>query len=157
MPDPGDRHPTGTVRGIAYRRTDSEPMSVIEECTVLAGRGLDVENRPPGKREVTLLSLESWVETCRDLGAELPWHARRANFLVEGIDLAVLIGRTITIGGARVRLHGETRPCRIMDDARDGLRTALVPDFRGGVYGQVLTGGVVRVGDRVAREADPIA
>ena len=61
----------------------------------MAKRGIDTENRPHGKREVTLLSAEAWAEVCRELGADLPWHKRRANFLVEGIDLAGTIGKTI--------------------------------------------------------------
>jgi MOSC domain-containing protein YiiM len=55
----------------------------------------------------------------------------------------------LCIGDARIRLHGETRPCHIMDEQHDGLRRALEPDCRGGVFGQVLAGGVIRAGDRV--------
>jgi len=36
-----------------------------------------------------------------------------------------------------------------MDQQHAGLRQALVPDCRGGVYGQVLTGGTILVGDAV--------
>ena len=38
----------------------------------------------------------------------------------------------------------------LMDQQHAGLRRALVPDCCGGVYGQVLTGGTVRVGDPVS-------
>ena len=141
---------TGILRAIAWRPTDSEPMQLVDECRVLAKRGLDTENRPHGKREVTLLSAEAWAEVCTELGAELPWHLRRANFLVEGIDLAGTIGKTLSLGEVRIHVHGETKPCGIMDEQHKGLRKALVPDGRGGVYGQVTTEGTVRVGDRVA-------
>lgn len=139
----------GKLRGIAYRPTDGEPMTEIQECNVVAGRGLDCENRKPGKREVTLLSAESWADACRELGTELPWHARRANLLIEGIDLEAMVGRTLAIGEVRVRVHGETRPCAIMEQACTGLRQALVPQFRGGVTGQVVAGGVVRIDEVV--------
>jgi MOSC domain-containing protein YiiM len=36
-----------------------------------------------------------------------------------------------------------------MDEARKGLRRALEPDMRAGVWGRVLTGGTIRLGDRV--------
>jgi MOSC domain-containing protein YiiM len=137
------------VKAIAHRPTDGQPMAETRECLVLAGRGLDLENRKPGKREITLLSAESWAETCRALGAEVPWYSRRANLLVEGLDLGSTIGRTLTIGPVRIHVHGETKPCKIMDQQRDGLREALIPSMRGGVYGQVLTGGTIRVGDHV--------
>jgi MOSC domain-containing protein YiiM len=140
---------SGTIVAIAHRPTDGEPMVEIREGTLVPGRGLDTENRKSGKREVTFLSKQAWAETCRELDAELPWHARRANVLIDGIDLAVALGKTLCIGDARIRLHGETRPCHIMDEQHDGLRRALEPDCRGGVFGQVLAGGVIRAGDRV--------
>lgn len=40
-----------------------------------------------------------------------------------------------------------------MDEAAPGLRSALVPDWRGGVFAQVIEGGVVRLGDAVTWES----
>lgn len=144
---------TGVIRAIAYRPTDGQPMAQIAHCSILPGRGIDLENRKPGKREVTFLDAEAWGDTCRELGRELPWHTRRANFLVEGLDLAAAIGRTVTVGPVRVQIHGETKPCGLMDKQSPGLREALVPACRGGVYGEVLSGGTVHVGDRIEVEA----
>ena len=129
----------GVVRAIALRPEDSDPMTEVRECRVLAKRGIDLENRKHGKREVTFLSAEAWADTCRDLGADLPWHTRRANFLVDGLDLAGAIGKTLTVGSVRIHLHGETKPCKLMDEQHQGLRDALVPNCRGGVFGQVLS------------------
>ena len=140
---------SGIVRAIAFRPTDSETMREIEECRVLVNRGMELENRPPGKRSVTLLSRESWKDTCRDLGADLPWWMRRANFLVEGLDLAATIGHTVEIGAVRVYIHDETRPCKLMDEQHQGLRVALKSEFRGGVFGQVLNEGIIRIGDEM--------
>lgn len=125
-------------------------MQTVDECRVLPHHGIDTENRKHGKREVTLLESEAWADVCRELDAELPWHIRRANFLVAGIDLARTIGKTISIGEVRVYVHGETKPCQLMDDQHQGLREALKPKHRGGVFGQVKTGGMIRVGDAVA-------
>ena len=140
---------SGTVRGIAFRPVDSDRMTEIRECRVLAKRGIELENRKHGKREVTLLSAESWADTCRDLGTDLPWYIRRANILVDGVDLASAIGRTVLVGPVQIHVHGETKPCKLMDSEHQGLRNALVPACRGGVFGQVLNDGAVRVGDRV--------
>ncbi len=139
----------GVILGIAYRAADGDPMQEAQECNVLAGRGIDSENRQPGTREVTLLSNESWVNTCEEVGAVLWWTIRRANFLVEGVDLGATIGRTMAIGEVRIRVHGETKPCGLMDRQHEGLRRALAPACRGGVHGEVITGGTVRVGDAV--------
>lgn len=140
----------GMLLGIAYRPTDGDPMIEVDACRLIAGRGIDLENRKPGKREVTLLSRTLWADACRELGVELPWWTRRANFLVEGVDLSAWVGKTLGIGAARIRIHGETKPCRLMDAQYPGLREALQPAWRGGATGEVLVGGTVRVGDAVS-------
>jgi MOSC domain-containing protein YiiM len=139
----------GVLKSIAQRPADGEPIREVREAVVLAGRGLEAENRKSGRREVTLLSAESWADVCRELGVSLPWYTRRANFLVEGMDLSATIGRVIRIGAIEVRIHGETKPCNVMESQQVGLREALKPHCRGGVYGEVLGGGTIRVGDRV--------
>jgi MOSC domain-containing protein YiiM len=149
MKSPHDGRPRGVLKAIAHRPTDGQPMTEVGEIIVLAGRGPEVENRKPGKREITLLSAESWAAACHDLGVDLPWWYRRANLLIEGLDLSATIGRTLSIGSIRIQVHGETKPCGLMDQQHAGLRQALVPDCRGGVYGQVLSGGTIRVGDLV--------
>ena len=147
-PDQRQQH-DGVVRAIAWRPTDGGAMQATHECRVLARRGIDTENRKHGKREVTLLTAEAWGDVCRELGVDLSWHFRRANFLVEGVDLANTIGKTISIGAVTVYIHGETKPCQLMDDQHQRLREALKPNHRGGVFGQVKTGGTICVGDPV--------
>ena len=140
---------TGRVLDIAYRPNEGDPMIQTTECEILANRGLSVENRKPGEREVTFLSAEAWANACRDLQAVIPWALRRANLLVEGIDLATAIGQTLAIGDVRVRIHAEAAPCDLMNEQFPGLRAALEPDCRGGFCGQVLASGTVRIGDPV--------
>lgn len=145
-----DASAKGVILGIARRNSDGEPMQEVQECNVIAGRGIDTENRIPGTREVTFLSNESWVDTCEEVGADLSWTNRRANFLVEGVDLDATIGCTLAIGDVRIRIHGETKPCGLMDRQHEGLRRALAPACRGGVHGEVITGGTIRVGDAIS-------
>jgi len=149
------RNGSGTVVAMAYRPTDGEVMRALSEGVVVEKRGLALENRKHGKREVTLLSQEAWNVVCQELGAELNWHTRRANLLVAGVDLPACIGHAVTIGDVRVWIHGETRPCQLMEDQQPGLLAALKPDGRGGVHGQVISGGTIRVGDLVT--LDPSA
>lgn len=140
----------GILRGIAWRPADGDAMAEVQQCEVLPGRGICTENRKAGKREITLISQELWQQTCAELGTTLPWHARRANLLIEGLDFGRLVGHEITIGDqVRICIHGETKPCGIMDKQHDGLRKSLEPNLRGGVFGQVLTGGIISVGQAV--------
>jgi MOSC domain-containing protein YiiM len=39
-----------------------------------------------------------------------------------------------------------------MDDALPGLHAAMRPDWRGGVFAQVLDDGIIRIGDPIAWE-----
>ena len=78
---------------------------------------------------------------------EVLWTARRANLLVEGLDLLEATGAQLRVGGAVLEVTGETKPCGRMDQEAAGLRNTLVPGWRGGVTCRVLTGGLIRVGD----------
>jgi MOSC domain-containing protein YiiM len=81
--------------------------------------------------------------------AELSPGLRRANLVVEGLDVRAAIGKALQIGPCQIRVIAELRPCRLMDDAAPGLQTALDPECRGGVYGRVMQGGLLEVGAAV--------
>lgn len=140
------RERIGQVEAIAVRPVDGAPMELVSEIAVRAGAGALREGRRSRTRGLTLLSAEAWRDTCDELGIELPWHTRRANLLVSGVHLSTLIGRTIEIGSLRLLIHGETKPCGIMDQAFPGLKNALQANFRGGVHAEVLTDGTLAKG-----------
>ena len=110
-----------------------------------------------GRRQVTIISRAAWDAVSDDLGAPVDPSARRANLLVRGVDLAHSHGRVLAIGGIRVRIHGETRPCALMDEMHSGLRRALDPDWRAGAFGEVLDSGTLSVGDPVGWVEAPVS
>jgi len=69
--------------------------------------------------------------------------------MVSGIKLADTRGQVLQIGGCRVRIYGETRPCEVMDEALSGLRESLGDGWGGGAFGEVLDDGEIAVGDEV--------
>lgn len=142
--------------GIAWRAGKRAPMQIEDQASVGVETGVAADFRGrPGARQVTVMAVEDWRRACADAGAEIPWHARRANLLVDGLKLADTGGRKLHVGERVVlEVTGELDPCSRMDEVHDGLRSALTPDWRGGVTCRVLSGGPIAAGDPVALE-DP--
>lgn len=144
----------GQLAGIARRERTRAPMQVLDRAEISAATGVALDFRgKPGQRQVTLLSAAAWSEACGEIGASLPWTTRRANLLIEAIDLPNTLGAVLRIGAVRLLVTGEVDPCSRMDEQYPGLTEALKPDWRGGVSCAVLSGGVVSVGDSVVLEA----
>lgn len=143
---------TGVVKAIAFCSAKREPMQEIDRAEVLVGLGLANEPWHKNKRGVTLLSTSCWADACRELKTQLPWTLRRANVLIEGLNLPATVGKIIVIGSVRLLVHDETRPCGLMDQQHMGLRQALTPSLRGGVHAEVIAGGELRVGQSVRME-----
>lgn len=145
---------SGALSAIWIKRAKGGPMDPRSEAILVAGRGLEGNANQGGRRQVTVISAEAWAEVTRDLGIAVEPSTRRANLLVSGIDLEHSRGKLLRIGGCTIRLLGETRPCNLMDELQPGLRSTLDPHWRGGAFGEVLSGGRIRVGDGVSLEEE---
>jgi MOSC domain-containing protein YiiM len=124
-------------------------MDEVSEASAVAGKGLDGSVDRSRRRQVTLIDRDVWQRLMRELNADVPPSARRANLMVSGVSLANTRGRVLRVGGVRLTIGGETTPCERMDEALPGLRAAMRPDWGGGVFAQVLDDGVIAVGDDV--------
>jgi MOSC domain-containing protein YiiM len=120
---------------------DSTAAATLDE------QGLVGDANRGGLRAVTLVSSERWQEMMKEVGAALGPEARRANLVLEGIELENSRGKTLRIGACRLRIGGETRPCELMNEAASGLQEAMRLRWRGGAYATVIDGGQIAVGD----------
>jgi MOSC domain-containing protein YiiM len=118
------------------------------EISEQSGVALDFRGKP-GDRQVTVISAGAWRQVCNELGTEIPWTTRRANLLVDDIELPKQAGGEIRIGDVLLEVTGETDPCSRMEEQFAGLKAALQPDWRGGVCCRVIRGGAVSIGDAV--------
>ncbi|HEY3243835.1 MAG TPA: MOSC domain-containing protein [Phycisphaerae bacterium] len=139
----------GKVAGIAIRTAIKGPMREVRAASARADAGIDGDIKVSANRGITFIDRRQWEQVTRELQAELPWHTRRANVLVAGLTLGDLLGKRIRLGTVEVQINAETKPCGLMDELHPGLRAALVPECRGGVYGRVIRSGVFAIGDTV--------
>lgn len=138
---------TGEVVKIWLKRFKGGPMDAVLFAEAVPERGLAGNANQGGRRQVTIIDEARWRDACEELGVDVDPSARRANVMLRGLDLENMRGRTLRIGPMLVRIYNETRPCEQMDEAQPGLRAALQPHWRAGAYGEIVEGGVVRVGD----------
>jgi len=143
------------LTAIWLKRARGGPMDAKQEARVVPGRGLEGNANQGGHRQVTLLGAEAWERAEAELGRSVDPSARRANLMVRGVELSESSGRVLRVGVCRILVRGEAHSCRRMDEALPGLQAALAPEWRAGIYGEVLTGGVIALGDPVAWE--PVA
>lgn len=142
---------SGNLLAIWAKGARGEPMMPRSEGELIAGEGLRGSAPAKGKRQVTVLAREAWERAVAEAGqVGMDPALRRANLLVTGVDFRETIGQTLLVGETRILIHGETKPCERMDAAALRLRETLSPDWRAGAFGEVLSGGKIRLGDPVA-------
>lgn len=149
----------GRLGGIARHDRPRGPIETLSRVRVTEGEGVHGDNRgalrpgKTGKRQITLIEAESWAAALAELDIDLPWHVRRANLMVQGLRLPRSPGAIIAVGDTlRIRVNCECDPCSRMDEIAPGLKAALLPDWRGGVCGKVISDGEIAIGDEVRIE-----
>ena len=147
---------SGRLERIWLKRAHRGPMDAVESAQLVVDKGVEGSVGRSRRRQVTLLERERWNEFMTTLGAHIDPSARRANLLISGIALPHTRGRILRIGDTRVQIGGELTPCERMDEALPGLQSAMRANWGGGVFGAVLEGGVIRVGDSVAWEISDV-
>ena len=139
----------GSVLALALRPVKSQSVIVQDTLELSPQAGVIGDHGTSRHRQVSLLDEDSWNAACIEVDEALNWTTRRSNVLVSGLDLQILVGSQIRLGSALVEVMGEVVPCHVMDAAKEGLKHALKPDWRGGVYGRVIESGQVHVGDNI--------
>ena len=149
----------GRIAGIARHDRPLGPMEKLDRAELVEGQGVAGDFRgtrkagSTGQNGVVMIEAADWAAAVEECGADVQWFERRANLLVEGLDLPQRPGVRLRIGSeALVEITQECAPCERMEALHPGLRTALQPDWRAGARARVLRGGNVEVGDEVRIE-----
>ena len=126
-------------------------MQTCDQANISLTKGVEQDFRGSAKnRQVTILSTVDWLQVCKEIDADLPWTIRRANLLVDKLTFSQAdVGKTLYIGDIELEITRETDPCSRMDDQHQGLKSALMSEWRGGVCCKVTKAGSLKVGDSV--------
>ena len=135
------------IVAIWIKRAHRGPMDAADEAELVAGRGVAGSADQGGRGQITILDEAAWDDACREVGTKVDPSKRRANVMVRGLTLEGSRGRRLRLGSCVIHVWGEARPCERMDEAHPGLRKALGPHWRAGIFGEIVEGGTVRAGD----------
>jgi MOSC domain-containing protein YiiM len=161
----------GIVVSIHVALEASAPMQSITEVRAFPGRGLEGDRyfagtgfysktSSHGGREVTLIEIETVEALFRGvlnaagerLGIKLTAADTRRNIATSGVPLNHLIDREFHVGAVLMRGTRLCEPCKHLEDlTQRGVMSGLI--HRGGLRAQILSEGVIRVGDAVRPEA----
>jgi MOSC domain-containing protein YiiM len=145
----------GQVAGIFIAAARGAPIQPLDEVKAVAGRGLegdrnfygDGDGHDPAD-EITLIAAEGLEQARTDHGLELDPGEHRRQVVVEGVDLLALVGKRVRVGEVEVAVIADNPGCRHLQNMTG---KAVLRGLRrhGGVRGEILTGGLLRVGDPV--------
>jgi MOSC domain-containing protein YiiM len=140
----GERmQPRATVRALAGQGLEGDRYALDQGSYSRAARQV--------VRHVSLIGREAMDAANEELSQRgmapfEPGETRR-NIVVEGIDVYALLGHEFCIGAVRLRGSDPTRPCHVPSAAAGKTGFAEAYHNRGGILAEVLTDGLVSIGD----------
>lgn len=147
----------GRVDGIFVAVAAGARCVPVAEARAVAGVGLEGDryalgtgtfSAGPGKgRQLTLVSVEA-LERVRAGGIDLAPGAARRNVECSEVDLDALVGQRFRIGSVECVGVRDCPPCAHLERlTTTGVRPAL--EGAGGLRADILTSGMIAVGDEV--------
>lgn len=139
-------------------------MQTRTSVRAFAGRGLEGDRYERGEgsysklarvsaRHISLIAREAIEASNEELVERglIPFEPSetRRNIVVEGVDVYALLGNEFRIGTVRLRGSEPTLPCRIPSAVAGKTGFAEAYRNRGGVRAEVLSDGIISIGDIV--------
>lgn len=158
----------GSVVSLHVAPEAGAPMVGVPEVRAVPGRGLEGDryfigrghysDQPSyGGREITLIETET-IEALLNgvlnasgerLGIKLAAADTRRNVATLGVPLNHLVDRAFRVGEVLLRGTRLCEPCKHLEEVTDRPRLMQGLLHRGGLRAQIVTGGVIRVGDPI--------
>ena len=148
----------GKVMGLYIAPEAKILPHAVEEVTAVSGRGLEGDryflqigtfSQTPGTgRHVTLIAIEDLEAAQREHGLVLSAAEARRNIVTRGVDMNALIGKDFRVGEVVLRGMRLSEPCKHLADVTgQDVFTGLL--HRAGLRADIISGGMIRVGDEI--------
>lgn len=159
---------SGSVEAIYVAAAAGEPMQERAAARAVPGRGLEGDRyfnnggafsgravRGREVTEVTLIEDEVIEHLRRDLGLEVSARDSRRNIVTRSVSLNDLVGLEFSVGNVRLRGAGLCEPCVSLVKSPENRHLLRGLVHKGGLRAQILSEGVIGVGDQVEAVASP--
>jgi len=152
----------GTVVSINIAPEASKPIVSVNEVRAVKGKGLEGDRYCKANgtfsrklqgsdHEVTLIEVEAIEALKRDYKIELNPSEARRNIVTRGVSLNHLVGKEFRVGAVTLRGLRLCEPCSHLEGlTKEGVKSGL--KHRGGLRAQILSDGLIRVGDAIHGE-----
>ncbi len=148
----------GKIHAIGITSEEGAPIQRVQQVKAVPGKGLEgdryfkkFQTQPDSyrpDREITLIEAEAVEALARDIKIELEAINSRRNVVTQGVPLNHLVGREFQVGSVRLKGLKLCEPCATLEGlTQKGIITGLL--HRGGLRAQILTEGIIKVGDVV--------
>ncbi len=148
----------GEVVSIQIAPAGSAKLKNVDQVRAVAGMGLEGDRyysrtgtyskEHDESREATLIESEALEALARDYKIELEGVESRRNITTRGVALNHLVGRQFKVGEAVLRGIRLCEPCTHLEETSSKpVRKGLI--HRGGLRAQIMTPGLIRVGDPI--------
>lgn len=138
----------GTVRAICISEKRGTQKHAVEEAVFREHWGIENDaHAGDWHRQVSLLSWDR-IEAFRHRGAEVQDGAFGENLIVDGFDFRSLpVGTELSCGDVKLRMTQIGKECHSHCEIFKKMGECIMPTQ--GVFSEVLSGGTIRVGDRM--------
>jgi MOSC domain-containing protein YiiM len=146
----------GILEAIFIAAEKGQPVQSVDQVHAVPGRGLEGDRyfvepgaTPQDKkidRQITLIEVEAVDALCKEQGIAVSAADIRRNLVLRGVQLNRLVDKKIKLG--EVTLHG-IRLCEPCQYLAKSTQPEVLPGLlhRGGLRAEILTEGMIRVGD----------
>jgi MOSC domain-containing protein YiiM len=153
----------GIVISLHIAPAGAAAMQSVGQVRAVAGRGLEGDryfnqlgtysNHPGTGRHVTLIEIEAIEALGRDYDVDLAPGLSRRNIVTRGVALNHLVEREFKVGQIVLRGARLCEPCSHLEKlTRQGVMRGLI--HRGGLRAEIITGGMIRIGDAIVPVAN---